>query len=340
MEPDAQGVLNAGGNLNSSHFERILDFKKEKLGLTKIASREILNKDSANIVPEDWGVIARAIYENYDEFDAFVVLHGTETMGYSTAALSFALPNIAKPVVFTGSQAAFGAAGSDSIVNLENAIRVIVTRPDIVGVYLVFGTQIVQGTRVKKKTEFDYDAFKSSRRFPPLGIVGSSIIFNEEQIKKHNACFKNCAKNKESLKLLDHFENNVVALSEHPGLSGDVITNLAKSGTRGFVLRSFGGGVPNVVRAGEDKKLALNDAFEYLMQNKIPIVITSQAPDAVACMSIYEPSIIAKKLGVIPGQDITIEAACVKLAHLLGAGYSYEKISKEFGKNLAGEISE
>ncbi|MCL2755890.1 MAG: asparaginase [Firmicutes bacterium] len=332
------GILESNETSRSgSDFMRILESKKETLGIESISAKTIMNKDSANMVMEDWQCIVRAVVDNYDHYDAFIVTHGTETMGYASSAVSFALGRLGKPVAFTGAQSSFGAPGSDSIMNLENTLRVLSLRRDLVGVFLVFGTNIVSGTRVKKKTEFDYDAFKCSRRFRPLGIVGSDIMFNEESIKRHNSYHKPSAKNANELVVINKFSNKIVALSEFPGMESSVFINMAKSGVKGFVLRSHGSGVPNVGKESAEFE-NLRPAFEYLQQNKIPLVLTSQAPDGVACMNIYEPSFIARELGAIPTHDMTIEAAVAKLSWLLGQDKSYDQIHKMFPKSLRGEI--
>lgn len=338
-EPDANGILASNETSYSGEdFVQILRNKAVKFGFGDIRERTILNKDSGNMSMDDWRKIVETIAEEYDNYDAFIITHGTETMGYTTAAVSFAFENLGKPVCFTGSQAAFRAPGSDSIMNLENCLRVISSRRDLIGVFLVFGTQIVSGTRVKKQTEFDYDAFKSSRRFRALGVLGSSIIYNESEIAGHLAVIKNPAKTSKNLVVKNQFSDAIVVLSEFPGLKNEYIIDLVeRCGVRGIILRSYGSGVPNV-GAEAAEFYNLRQAFKFLQEKKIPLVITSQAPAGVACMSIYETSIQAKKLGAIPGKDISIEAAVAKLAWLLGGNKTYEQIHVLMQENLRGEI--
>lgn len=338
-EPDADGILASNEqSYSGDNFVQILRGKAATFGINDIREKTILNKDSGNMAMSDWRKIVDAVASEYDNFDAFIVTHGTDTMGYTTAAVAFAFENLGKPVCFTGSQAAFRAPGSDSIMNLENCLRVIGSRRDLVGVFLVFGTQIVQGTRVKKQTEFDYDAFKCPRRFRALGVLGSSIIYNEAEIAGHLAVLKNPAKIKKDLIVKNQFNNEIVVLSEFPGLKNEYIIDLVeRCGARGIILRSYGSGVPNI--GAEDAEFYnLRPAFKLLQERKIPLVITSQAPTGVACMSIYETSIQAKKLGAIPGKDISIEAAVVKLSWLLGGNKTYEQIYALMQENLRGEI--
>jgi len=338
-EPNEKGILESNETSHGgADFVRILNFKKAKLGIESITAKTILNKDSGNMIMSDWQTITNEIVANYDDFDAFIVTHGTETMGYATAAVSFALGNLGKPVCFTGSQSAFGVVGSDTVINLDNCLRVLATRRDLVGVFLVFGTQIVSGTRVKKDSEFAYDAFKNSRRFRPLGVIGSGIELNEEMVTRHLNYLRPYAKTSKNLKIRSTFSNDLVVLSEFPGLNSDLITTLVKSGAKGIILRSYGSGVPNICKHGccvSD----LRPAFKYLQDHKIPLIITSQTASGVACMSIYEPSILAVELGAIPAHDMTIEASVAKLSWLLGQGKSRDQIADSFGKSLRGEIN-
>ncbi|MCL2570474.1 MAG: asparaginase domain-containing protein [Firmicutes bacterium] len=346
-------VISTGGTISQSHDEKGIlksdetsqtgnDFVrmlKDKLGpdISVIDATTILNKDSANMIMQDWQQIIDTIVFHYDAYDGFIITHGTETMGYATAATAFALGNLGKPVCFTGSQAAFGTLGSDSILNLENCLRVLSSRRDLVGVYLVFGTQIISGTRVVKQNEIDYDAFKCTHRFRPLGTIGAAITFNEPEIAHHLSQLQPYAKTVKSLKIRNTFENNIVVLSEFPGLDSQIVTDLANTGTKGFILKSYGSGVPNIApdtAAFPNLRLA----FKYLQEKQIPLVITSQAPTGCACMSIYEPSVLAHELGAIPAQNMTIQAAVAKLAWLLGGEKTYKEIATLMQKNLRGEI--
>ncbi|MDO8610918.1 MAG: asparaginase domain-containing protein [bacterium] len=146
---------------------------------------ELFNVDSSNIQPENWTAIVEKIQEKYDDFDAFVVLHGTNTMGYTASALSFALENINKPVIMTGAQVPLGYLGTDAVTNLVNALRLAVWEyHDVKGVIAVFGSKIISGTRVKKGTDFDYDPFRSFQT-GALGQIGRFMRIDEPALKKH-----------------------------------------------------------------------------------------------------------------------------------------------------------
>ncbi|MCL2846511.1 MAG: asparaginase domain-containing protein [Firmicutes bacterium] len=318
-------------------FARLLERQAKALGGVQISSKTILNKDSGNMIMRDWEVISAAIAADYDAYDAFLVTHGTETMGYATSAMAFALGNLGKLVVFTGAQVAFGQVGSDALINLENALRFIVKGDAKQGVYLVFGSQIAAGVRAKKNSEFDYDAFYAPRHLPNLGIVGHSLKENKQAEDFYASHFRPSVWGVPKLDLKNKFESNIVVLSEFPGLHADVIINMAKSGVKGFILRSYGSGVPNVGPADAEFE-NLRPALEFLRARKIPVVITSQAANATANMDIYEPSFLARELGAIPARDMTIEATVAKLAWLLGCGHDYEEIAKLMPESLRGEI--
>jgi len=140
---------------------------------------ELFNIDSTDMLPKNWTALAEKIAESYDDFDAFIILHGTNTMGYTGAALSFALENINKPVILTGAQVPLGYLGSDATTNLVNSLRLAVWGyHPIKGVMSVFGSMIITGTRIKKGTDFDYDPFKSFQT-GALGQIGRFIRINE-----------------------------------------------------------------------------------------------------------------------------------------------------------------
>ena len=198
-------------------FSNILNNFKEELNIDVIDSRTILNKDSSNIVPEDWNKIIDTIVEEYDNYTAFIVTHGTNTMGYTCSAISFAIENLGKPIIFTGSQVSYGMIGTDAIMNLENALRIIADdNCKLAGVCCVFGSKVITGTRVKKKTEFDYDAFKTFGRVLDIAKIGNSIIYNEEELKKHLSFLGSKSKLKSGLIIKDKFDTNIVSLTEFP----------------------------------------------------------------------------------------------------------------------------
>lgn len=347
-------VISTGGTISQEHtdegvavsnenafkgntFADILSSFKSKLHIEVIDSITIMNKDSSNMISKDWELIVKSIYDNYDNYDAFIVTHGTNTMGYVAAAVSYALGNLGKPIVFTGSQVSYGIPGTDSVMNLENILRVIIEKEELVGVFLIFGSKIITGTRIKKKTEFDYDAFKTFGRLPDIGYLGNSIIFNEHSLNMHLSYLGTKSKTKTGLDVKNNFDNNIISLTEFPGLKSEYIIKLAESGVKGFILRATGAGDPNVAPINADYP-NLREAFAYLQEHKIPIVVTTQAPDGVSSMSVNEPGILAKELGAIPAWDMSMETMVTKLSWLIANDYSYEEIQKLMVTSFRGEI--
>ncbi len=347
-------IISTGGTISQEHttegiavsnerafkgdtFADVLDSFKNKLNIDAIDSITIMNKDSSNMISKDWETIANSIYDNYDAYDAFIVTHGTNTMGYATAAVSYAIGNLGKPVIFTGSQVSYGIPGSDSIMNLENILRVITEKDNLAGVFLIFGSKIITGTRVKKKTEFDYDAFKTFGRLPDIGYIGNSIVLNDASLNRHLSYLGIKSKVKNGLDMKNSFDNNIMSLTEFPGLKSEYIIKLAESGVKGFILRATGAGDPNVAPASADYP-NLREAFAYLQEHKIPIVVTTQAPDGVSSMGINEPGILAKELGAIPAWDMSMETMVTKLSWLIACGYSYEEIQQLMITPFRGEI--
>jgi len=315
---------------------------KEKWGIdVEINSYELCSEDSSDILPQHWIQLVEIIVNDYDSYDSFIITHGTNTLGYTCAALSFALANLNKPVILTGSQVPSGMPGSDALSNLNNAIRIAVWphEPTVKGVVAVFGSHIFTGTRVKKSTEFDYDAFQSFAS-ASIGRIGRIIIINEENLKKHNGYletkFYNRALTSKDLIVENEFDMRIASLTEFPGMSKDIFRSLVENNDiKGFVFRAFGAG---------DVSHHLHDSFEYLKEKEIPIVVTTQAPNGNSNFQVNEPGQHLKENNLaIPAFDMSIESQTTKLAWLLakkGKGkLSYEDIKREMITDYHGEIN-
>lgn len=204
-------------SFDGNTFVNILNNLKKELNIDVIDSKTILNKDSSNIIPEDWKKIIDTIVEEYDNYTAFIVTHGTNTMGYSCSAVSFAIENLGKPVIFTGSQVSYGMAGTDAIMNLENVVRIIADdNCKLAGVCCIFGSKVITGTRVKKKTEFEYEAFKTFGRVQDIANIGNSIVYNENELEKHLKFLGTKSKVKSGLVVKNEFNTNIISLTEFP----------------------------------------------------------------------------------------------------------------------------
>jgi len=298
--------------------------------------------DSSDILPQHWIDLAALIKEKYDDYDSFIITHGTNTLGYTCAAVSFALANLNKPVVLTGSQVPSGMPGTDALTNLNNAMRVAVWPRDdikIKGVLAVFGSHIITGTRVKKDTEFDYDAFKSFST-GSVGRIGRIININESNIEKHLSYLKTSmypeARKAKDLICENDFDMRIASLTEFPGMSSKVFESLVdKNDIKGFILRAFGAG---------DASTNLLPAFEFLKKREIPIVVTTQAPNGNSNLQVNEPGQFLKENDLaIPAYDMSIESQTTKLAWLLAkknnGDLNYSQVCKEMVHDIRGEIN-
>jgi len=327
-------------------FEKILPQEDlGKMGIDSITAQEVTNKDSSNINPEDWKKMADAVRDKYDDYDAFIITHGTNTLGYTCSALSFALENVGKPVILTGSQVTFGLPGSDAGLNLQNAIRVAASPIPLVGVMAVFGSQIITGTRVLKVTEFDYDGFKSYNTALPLGRIGREIKFNKEELDAHSRLYSPAARNARELKVSAAFDMRIISLTEFPGMTSELMISLVDSGeVRGIIFNAVGSGDPNMTKKKEDggephEKYDLREGFENAQTRKVPIVVSSQAADGIASMALNDPGVEAVSLGAIPGWDMSLEAMTVKLGWLLGNKVKYDDIQRQMTMSIKGEMN-
>ncbi len=297
---------------------------------------ELFNVDSSNIQPENWTTLATEIQEKYDDYDSFIVLHGTNTMGYTAAALSFAFENINKTVILTGAQVPLGYLGTDAVTNLVNALRLAVwDYHEVKGVICVFGSKIITGARVKKGTDFDYDPFKAFQT-GTLGNIGRFMRIDDAAMRKHVKYLsqrKALAVQSRVLSVKKDFDTKSIAsFTEFPGMSVNVFQSLVENnGIKAFVFRAFGAGDPSS---------HLFPAFEYLKEKKIPIVVTTQAPGGVSNFQVNETGQHLRDNDLaIPAFDMSIEAMTVKLGWLLGQKKSYEDIKQIMIEDLHGEIT-
>ncbi len=257
-------------------------------------------------------------------------------MGYTCAALSFALENINKPVIVTGAQVPLGYLGSDATTNLINALRLAVWGyHPVKGVMAVFGSKIISGVRVKKGTDFDYDPFKSFIK-GSLGQIGRFMKIDVVALEKHNQYLskvKPLAIQRRILSVKSKFDTSSIAsLTEFPGMSADIFKTLVENNSiKAFIFRAFGAG---------DASANLFSSFEYLRENKIPIVVTTQAPNGISSFQVNETGqYLAEHSLAVPAFDMSIESITTKLAWLLAQDFDYEHIKSKMLEDLHGEIN-
>ena len=275
--------------------------------------------DSSNMNIKIWVEIADLIYKNHDEFNGFVILHGTDTMSYTASVLSFMLENINKPVILTGSQIPIGVRRTDAKENLITAIE-IAGIEKINEVCIYFENQLFRGNRTTKINTEDFEAFKSPN-YPVLAEVGVQIKFNNTQLKKSNK------------KLIVHrnLSNDIAILKLYPGIKLEVIELIMKN-VKGVVIESFGAG--NAINDPGLVKL-----FENMIQQGKILINVSQCIHGNIISGKYESSAPFENKDIINGKDITTEAAVTKLMYLLGTSKNDNETRVKLNKNLRGEVT-
>ncbi|MFD1314316.1 asparaginase [Namhaeicola litoreus] len=284
--------------------------------------------DSSNMNTQSWIQIVDLIEKYYSEVDGFVVLTGTDTMSYTSSAVSFMLENLAKPVIFTGSQLPIGDFRTDAKENLITSIQIASTRennsPKIQEVGLYFEYKLYRANRTKKISADQFDAFQSPN-FPALCESGVNLSFNHSALLRAN---KNVP-----MVVRKNLDENVVILKLFPGITEEVIKNtLQIPQLRGVILETYGAG-----------NAPTNDWFIDLLkktiQKGIPIINVTQCISGTVVMGFYETSKKLREIGVVNGRDITTESAIAKLKYLLGQNLSLEEFKHYFELSLRGEMS-
>lgn len=283
--------------------------------------------DSSNMNPQHWVELVTVIEKNYEKYDGFVVLHGSDTMAYTASALSFMLENLNKPVILTGSQLPLGMIRSDGRENLLASIEIAASQidetPVVPEVAIYFENKLLRGNRTFKYNAENFGAFKSGN-YPLLAEVGVNIKFHHNSILKPN--FK-------TLKTHVKLDNNITILKLFPGISLEsVAAQLSVKGLKAVVLETYGAG-----NAMTDEWF-LNLLSEAIGKGIIVLNVTQCKAGAVE-LGKYHTSQELGKIGVISGSDITTESAVAKLMYLFGTGLSNSEIERLLKVSLRGEIT-
>lgn len=278
----------------------------------------LANVGSSEVTPEYWTDIARTIEQHYDDYEGFVVVHGTNTMSYTASALSFALQNLSKPVILTGSMLPINELSSDGRANLIYAIRA--AQLDLAEVCIVLGPRILRGCRSVKVEQSIMQTFDSPK-FMPLGEFDTGVNLHPWRIVRR----------KRKLTCKPEFDADVVSITLHPGMPEAAFEALLAARPHGIVLRAYGQG------------MLPEHLFPWLRKvtdARIPVVITSQLLRGSIDLHRFRKQLTLEQLGVISGKDMTHECAVVKLMWALAQSRTPARLRELMEKSLVGEMGE
>jgi L-asparaginase len=299
--------------------EELLHYLPNSLQNIEIDSKILMNIDSTNMQPEHWVDIANAIFTHYDHYDGFVITHGTDTLAYTSAALSYMLQDLGKPVVLTGSQVPISFKKTDAKKNVTDALRFACE--DIGGVFIVFDGRVIIGTRAVKMRTKSYDAFESVNH-PYVANV------NEKEVKYH---WKPTATgNVPSLNT--KLCTDVFLMKLYPGTKPEIFDSL-KNLYKGIIIESFGnGGLPF-----EGRNLLLK--IQELTEAGIAVVITTQCLEEGEDLLLYEVGRKVAQHHVILSGDMNTEAIVAKLMWALGQTNKLEEVKEIIETPLAEDLT-
>ncbi len=286
-----------------------------------ITVEDVMCLDSSNMLPEQWQTIARHIFKRRNDFDGIVISHGTDTMAYTASAVTFMLPNIDVPVVFTGSQLPLTDFLSDGPDNLRTAFAMAASGQS--GVFLAFDRKIMLGCRAVKVRASGFSAFESINARYAGQVSNQGLVLDPRVLPKYTG----------APALAPEISENVFLLKLTPGMNPAIFDMLADMGYKGIVVEAFGLGGVQVLRKGLH-------GIQRAVESGICVVVTTQCLYDSSDLKVYQVGNKLLQLGIIQGRDMTSEAAMTKLMWAIGQGMQPQEIARLFERSLAGEITQ